>query len=82
MDRKGQSVKVTDLLQTPYSPPEGESKRSFSVSVGGDTGRNPPTELAALRPASSCSPSRGEQGNEPGRACLSKDKEGAMVRHD
>ena len=50
-----------------HSPPEGESKRSFSVSVGGDTETNPPTELAALRPASSRSPSGGEQKQE-GRA--------------
>jgi len=52
------------ILTSPYSTPEGESKRSFSVSVGGDTETNPPTELAALRSASSRSPSGGEQKQE------------------
>ncbi|MFN8972713.1 MAG: class I tRNA ligase family protein, partial [Alphaproteobacteria bacterium] len=34
-----------------YSPPEGESKRSFSVSVGGDNKRKSPHGFASANPA-------------------------------
>ncbi len=50
-----------------HSPPEGESKRSFSVSVGGDNRRKSPHGTCRVTLASSRSPSGGEQKQE-GRA--------------
>ena len=50
-----------------HSPPEGESKRSFSVSVGGGNRRKSPHGTCRVTLASSRSPSGGEQKQE-GRA--------------
>ena len=38
--------KLADSTHNLYSPPEGESKRSFSVSVGGTPAKIPPTKTA------------------------------------
>lgn len=43
------------------SPPEGESKYSFSISVGGLSFRK--TSPHGFAKGESCSPSRGEQKN-------------------
>jgi anhydro-N-acetylmuramic acid kinase len=52
---------VRSTLKNPDSPPEGEPKRSFSVSVGGNPERNPPTEPAALRSQVPAPPQRGSK---------------------